>query len=203
MDLERNGCKMRSKGAKGYLPLFITGLCLFTLLVTKFLLMSAGIVSGDGVLCFDVDSDDCIYIGTMNKIRVYRDGELLREIQPPTSRYYSFYIEDDKLIIGCASDNKGGQYDLNGNEISYGTYSFSDIEREASSRKNVTVNGHTYKLTNTLGITPYKIVRDGETVHQMSTADYIFNGLPFWVFLGFLSITLAVLILAKVSEMRK
>lgn len=194
---------MSKKYVNSNLFLFIIGMCLFAVLVTRFLLMSAGIVSGVGVLCFDVDSNESIYIGTMNRIRVYRDGNYIREIQPPTSRYYNFYIKDDKLVIGCASDNKGGQYDLNGNEISYGTFSFSDIEHTASSRKNITVNGHTYKLKNTIGIMPYKIVRDGEVVHQMSAIDYIFNGLPFWGVFVLLAVTLVVLILAKVSEIRE
>lgn len=119
----------------------------FLLFACRFGLMTFGVITSGSVLNFDVDSEENIYIGTMGQIQVYKDGTLLRTINPPTSRAYNFYIENDQLIIGVASGGEGGRFDLEGNELSYGDFSYYEIE-DVASKKSVNVNGHQYKHTN-------------------------------------------------------
>ena len=182
--------------------LFIVGVCIFLLQFIKIYLSFSGAIPDGSVLGFDVDSSERIYIGTIDQINVYHNGTLQRKISPPTSRTYRFYIENDKLIIGCVPDGKGGTYDLEGNELSYGEFSYDEIEQVAKHKK-VVVNGHEYQLSSNLGITPYIITRDGIEVYQMSTIDYFFNGLPYWSIWICLSLAAVFLILLKVSDLQK
>ena len=181
--------------------LFVVGLSLFILFFIKVFLSASGVIPDGRIFGFAVDSNENVYIGTMKRINVYKDGNLLRKIDPPTSRSYQFYIENDQLIIGCAVDNKGGTFDLEGKELSYGEYSYDEIEHVAK-RKIVTVNEHLYQLNGSLGITPYTITRDGVEVYRMSTMDYLFNGLPYWIVWICLSLAAVFLILLKVSELQ-
>ena len=182
--------------------LFIVGVCIFLLQFIKIYLSFSGVIPDGSILDFDVDSSENIYIGTIDQINVYHNGTLFRQISPPTSRKYRFYIENDRLIIGCVTDGKGGTYDLEGNELSYGEFLYDEIEQVAKHKK-VVVNGHEYHLSTNLGMTPYVITRDGIKVYQMSAIDYFFNALPYWSIWICLSIVAVFLILLKVSDMQK
>lgn len=171
----------------------------FLFLTTRLFLVSAGVITDGEILSFDVDSEENLYVGTLGQISVYNDGTLIRKIAPPTSRAYCFYIEDDQLIIGIVSDGKGGVFDLYGKELSYGNLSYYDIEN-SSKQNNIVVNGHEYKLSNSFGVLPYKILRDGVEVYHMSSLDYLFNGLPFWLTLICLFVAIIFVVFLKVSD---
>lgn len=173
----------------------------FLFFICQDVLMTFGVITSGRVLNFDVDSEENIYIGTMGQIQVYKDGTLLRTINPPTSRAYNFYIENDQLIIGVASDGEGGRFDLEGNELSYGDFSYYEI-KDIASKKSINVNGHQYRHTNGF-FTPYKITCDGVEVYRMPTLDYIFNGFPFAVANAVVFINIAVFVLRKVPEVMK
>ena len=184
---------------KSNIACFFAALIGFVLLLTRAFLASSGIISDGMPLSFDVDSEENIYIGTMGRISVYKDGSHVRDIRLPTSRAYCFYIENDELVIGCVSDGKGGIYDLEGRELSYGELSYYDIE-DIAGHRNVEVNGHDYKLSEYYGILPYEITRDGVQVYRMPTVDYIFNGLPFWLAVFFIFSAIIFLVVLKVSD---
>lgn len=151
------------------------------------------------ILSFDVDSKGNIYIGTYELIRVYKDNSLIRIIESPDSRNYCFYIENDQLIIGCSGDKKGGTYDLEGNELSYGEFTFEEVE-DASSTKELVANGHLYKLNEYFGFAPYTITCDGVEVYRMPTLDYVFNGIPFILIMGVMAFSGIFFILLKLSD---
>lgn len=158
----------------------ILGVLGFVLFFGREYLIALGTITNGAVLGFDVDSEENIYIGTMKQILVYKDGTLLRTINQQTSEAYRFYIKNDQLIIGYEEDGEGGRYDLEGNELSYGEFSYDEIKAVAS-KKNISVNGHQYKLIKNLGFTPYKITCDGVEVYRMPALDYFFNGPPYVV----------------------
>lgn len=179
--------------------LLLAGLCSFSLFLAEILASSAGLIPEGQVQGFAVDSSGNLYIGRMNRIYVYQDGILLREIRPPTSRSYCFYIENDQLILACASDGLGGVFDLEGRELSYGELSYNEV-RTIAKQKSITVNGHLYKISDNFGISPYRITRDGVEIHRMSNMDYLFHGLPYIVIHLILWFIIVCLILIKVSD---
>ncbi|MBR5343848.1 MAG: hypothetical protein IK149_08125 [Oscillospiraceae bacterium] len=146
---------------------------------------------------FDLDSEENIYIGTENRICVIRSGEIVRTIPAPTSRAYAFYIQDDRLIIGDVSDGKGGVYDLDGNELSYGDYSYSQVEKLAKGNP-ISVNGHEYRLKNSVFSGPCSVTRDGELVFQAESS--FFDGLSYWVSLSALTLTFVTLVFCVMSK---
>ena len=188
-----------SSSAKTTIALFIVGACLILLQLTRLFLVAAGEIPDGWPMDFAVDSEENLYIGTINRIDVYQDGVLLRRISPPTSRSYRFTIENDQLIIGCASDQKGDVFDLEGNALFYGALTYNEVESKAN-RRSVAVNGHEYRFSGNWGLTPYVITRDGAEVYRMSTPDYVFNAFPYWGLFACLSLAAVFLILMKVSE---
>ena len=145
---------------------------------------------------FAVDGTENIYIGCREQIRVIRNGQQAESIPVPTSRSYCFYIEDDVLYIGCSFDGRGGAYDLHGNELSHGDYTYSQIEAKTS-YQNAAVNGHHFHYgTDWFGV--YTVTRDGVTVFQ--TERSFFDGIQYWLCLAILAlafITLALILLSK------
>lgn len=190
-----------SSSAKSTIALAVVGVCLFLLQLTRLFLSAAGVIPEGWILDFAVDSEERLYIGTMGRIDVVQDGVLLCSIEPPTSRAYRFIIENDRLIIGCASDGKGGVFDLEGKELSYGELSYGEVE-SAAKKKSLTVNGHEYRLSGNWGLMPYVITRDGVEVYRMSTLDYVFNAFPYWCLWACLSLAAVMLILVKVSALQ-
>ena len=180
----------------------ITVILWFILFMAKLFLSSTGAIGNGAVLSFDVDSNENIYIGTMGKINVYKDGLRVKSITLHNDDQYRFYIENDTIIIGFASGGKSGIYDLDGNELSADGVAYSDIG--SISKKNTSfVNGHEYKFSNGLGLLPYTITRDGAEVHRMSTLDYLLNGFPFGLACLFLFFLTAVFVIIKASAYQK
>ncbi len=146
---------------------------------------------------FDLDSEESIYIGTENRICVIQNGEIVRTIPAPTSRAYAFCIENDRLIIGVASDGKGGVYDLDGNELSYGDYSYSQVEKLAKGNP-ISVNGHEYRLKIPVLSGPCSVTRDGELVFEAESS--FFDGISYWVSLSVLTLAFVMLVFCLLSK---
>lgn len=182
------------------LPLFILVVLpgVLVLWFGRTLAVSEGKAAGE-IYGFGVDSEENIYVATEKKIKVYRDGALIQIFDPPTNRAYALTVENDRIIIGCASDGKGGAYDLEGNELSYGDYSYSEIKRHV--KHTVFVNGHEYRLRTTFGMSPYTVTRDGEIVVQAEVS--FFEGLPYWCCLLILTLGLVALAFYFLSESAK
>ena len=133
---------------------------------------------------FAVDADENIYLGYMNRIDVYHDGELLRIIDPPTNKGYILSIEDDKLLIGQKVSNKIRVYDLYGNFLEDSELSYYTLKETVRKTKVIEQNGKAFTIHNYWGMKPLEVKCDGVVVYKMSSIDYIFNGLPSWVLLS-------------------
>lgn len=160
---------MKANGkSKNYILLFIACLTYFMIVLTGIILMINGTVVLS-ICGFAVDSQDRIYIGTANEIRVYEYGEFTNSINPQTSRSYRFTITDDDYIL-LSTSTKVYRMDLNGqivdteddpgasvyNQISYGR------------RKFVSKKGDTYRLSSIFGWT--EITKNNtETVYHIDT----------------------------------
>jgi len=175
--------------------LCFVSVCMFVLFFGRIYLVSCGKATGS-YQGFDVDSEEIIYVGTMEQIRKIKNGKVIETISPPTTRSYCFYIENDTLFIGCFSDSKGGVYDLHGNEISYGNIRCNDVEEKAKG-KTMLVNDHEYRVrTDIFG--SYKVFCDGVMVYQSDNS--FFDGFSYWVSFSFTVILFAVLVLGKLTE---
>lgn len=167
---------------KKIVALFAAILCLFAVAIARLLLSANEVISHGPLQGFSVDSEENIYIGTPKKIEVYQNNRKLRTVDPGTSRYYCFYIEDDKLIIGHASDYSSYIYDLYGNFISDGEDNYTVVKDEAKRRILIEQNGKQYVLKQYFGFKPYEVLCNDEIVFKQSTLDFCFYGLPFWIF---------------------
>ncbi len=191
-------CDEAKSGASSFVVNLFFGIvivCLFILFFGRMTFISRGEIVGS-LQGFDVDSKGNIYIGAENKIIVINNGEQVESIVPPTNRSYCFYIDSDVLYIGCASDSKGGAYDLDGNEISYGGFSYSQIKEKAKGRSFI-VDKHEYTIRyNYWGA--YTVTRDGNIVYQ--TARSFFEGFTYWFCLVLLSVVFVFFVLVKLSQ---
>lgn len=177
----------------------------FFLIVTPlffFLVLGRSIAVSDGkaagrICGFGVDSEENVYVATESRIKVYRDGEMIRTIKPPPNRTYALYLDKDRLVIGTADTGEGGYYDLEGNELSRGDLSWEGIERQAKERKAM-VNGHEYRLRWSIGQSPYYVTRDGEVILRAEPS--FFEGLPYWCLLTALIAFFAAFVLAMLSK---
>jgi hypothetical protein len=148
---------------------------------------------------FDVDGDKNIYIGTEKQIYVYQNGVLSRVISPPTSRAYCFYIENELLYMGCASDNKGGIYDLEGEEIAYGEIKYSEVKSRANGKLAVR-NGDEYRIRQNL-TGAYTVTCNGELVLQTESSFY--ESIWYWLCVIGLLLAFVVLFFSLVVKTRK
>lgn len=171
--------------------------CLLGLFVGRMFLLSDGQIDGK-LYGFSVDNEERIYIGTSSAIKVYKDFTLIKTISLPTSRAYCFFINNDKLYIGCASDNKGGIYDLEGNEIEYGNYTYSQILRE-SRDKIIHINDHEYVLTSNM-FGSYYVTRDGVIAYQSDNS--FFDGFSYWFTIALLTIIFVFFVFLKLEKMK-
>ena len=121
---------------------------------------------------FAVDKDDNVYIGTERAINVYRDGTLLREINPRTSRAYQFTINADNQILLATSTNVY-LMDILGTVVEEPNISALDTYSSLSWKKSfVSASGDIYQLKHPLGWT--RIVKNGtETVYKVSLLSYV------------------------------
>ena len=168
--------------------------CMLALLFGRIYLVSCGKATGS-YQGFDVDSKENIYVGTMKQIRKIKDGKIVESISPPTNRAYCFCIENDTLLIGCASDSKGGIYDLHGNEISYGGIRYKDVEKKAKG-KTILFNGHEYKIHTSI-FESYKISRDGVIVYQSDNS--FFDGFSYFLSFMLAIFLFGILVLIKLA----
>ena len=172
-------------------------LCAF--IMAKFVLDSCGIVHMGALEGFAVDSQENLYLGyagDRGSIEVYHDGELIREIKPPTNKGFFFMIEDDKLIIGREASKKVGVYDLYGNSLDESElgYDYDTVKRTVAKTKVIEQNGKYFTLNKYLGFKPFEIMCDGVVIYRMSTLAYILNGPPFMFYAVFAAMCALVLI---------
>ena len=143
---------------------------LFPIMLFSFMLISSGKVS-TSYNNFAIDSYDRIYIGKRNAIEVYEDGELVKTINPFSSRTYAFTIQNNDTLL-LSTSTVEYVLDLDGNIISSrednGTNTYNKIK---NNKEFITENGKSYKLENHLG--RYSIVCDGVIVYQMPDFDYV------------------------------
>ena len=145
---------------------------------------------------FDIDAGQSIYIGTEKKIYVYKDGVLLRTILPPTSRAYCFYIENELLFIGCASDDTGGVYHLSGDQISYGNIRYSKVKSKAN-YKVATKDGHEYRISQNL-MGSYYVTCDNELILQTESSFY--DSIWYWLSLAILVLFFIIFVLILMTS---
>lgn len=155
-------------------------------------------IETSGIYAFSVDSEENIYIGTRNEITVIQEGTPQRKIYFDADDGYYFCIENDEILVAYGTD-LFYRFDLEGNKLPTGDVNYDEI-KAASSERSVNIKGHYYEMHKNLGIMPYTITCDGIEVYRMTTLDYIFNGLPFFVFLALVMLGTVVLVLVKLSE---
>lgn len=118
---------------------------------------------------FAVDSQDRLYIGIPEEIRVYEADTLVDCLPAHTSRSYVFTIAENDTIL-LSTSTKIYIMDLSGNVLSekddIGADTYNQMQYK---RKNfVSSNGDSYQLKSVFGRT--KIVKNGTTtVFQIST----------------------------------
>ena len=121
---------------------------------------------------FAVDKDECLYIGKEYTIEVYKNDELLRTINPQTSRAYIFTILNGDTIL-LSTSTKVYTMDLYGNVLSEKeddmTKVYNDLQK--AKKEFVAVNGEKYHLQNTFGRT--YIIKDSNVIYEMPLLDYI------------------------------
>ncbi len=141
----------------------VVGLCLILILtgtVTPF------------ISSFAVDSNDRLYIGIQNEIRVYEEDILINTINPKTSRAYVFTIDKHNNIL-LSTSTKKYLMDLDGNVLDVqedqGANMYNQIQYNR--KKFVSVKGDVYKLTSAIGWT--RIIKNGEDiVYQISLLSF-------------------------------
>ena len=182
------------KFAAIYIPLTVL------LFFLKIILVSAGTVP-DEMMGFDVDEEGNLWIGRRGRITVYKDGEVLRTVTPPTSRDYSFFLQEDKMIVHCATTyEKIEEYDLSGNYLGESLLNLDEFKATLRNRDTIERNGNLYVMKKYGGIKPYEVFCNGERIYQMSTSDYIFNGFPNTVFRIVSMVILVFLVLLILSD---
>jgi len=117
------------------------------------------------VVCFGVDSNDCLYVGFGDKIEVYEGKTMIRELSPKTSKSYLFTIlPDDVILLTTASVDY--KLNLDGSIIekteNAGSGLYNDMQK--GKRTFMSPNGDFYKMRSVLGQTT--IEKNGDTVYQ-------------------------------------
>lgn len=154
-------------------------------MILSFLLISTGKVS---MSCnnFAVDASGKLYVGKKYSIEVYENGDLIKTINPLSSRTYAFTIQNDNTILLSTSSIEY-LLDLKGNIISskedVGSSTYNKIKKNNSF---VSTSGKTYELKSCFG--KYSIVCDNIIVYEMPKFDYIikllYNSSYFVFFIG-------------------
>ena len=152
--------------------LIVTVPLLLALLVSSSILYFSS--SGDGrVTCFSVDSNGSLYIGKRGRIEVWQQGQLIRTIDPQTSRSYIFRVQENDTILLSTSTTLYTMA-LNGDilktEEDHGAHMYNELQRQ--NRNGITNGESTYTRRNSILGT--KIVKDGtEIVYRMSPRAYL------------------------------
>lgn len=170
-------------------------IAMFVLFFGRMILASTGKIVGD-IKGFDVDEEENIYIGREKWIDVINNGVVIGHIDPPPTRSYSFFVENDTLYIGCTTGNTGGIYNLRNKELSYGEVSYEKAKSMAKGN-TITVNNHKYRLM--LGLLEsYQVTKDGIVVYK--TEKSLFDGFSYWCSLAFFSLVFISFVFLKMSE---
>lgn len=187
---------------KTILMLIVIVIIQLSWIVAREVLSSMGLVSPGGMMGYAVDSEERVYIGKgYYKIEVYKDGQNVKTIRTPNTKGYCFYIEEDKLIIGCAGRTyQNDVYDLDGKKVSSIEMSYDQIRREAARRKQIEQNGNTYILRDHHGFKPYEILRNDEVILRMTQVEFFFESWPFLLLFSLGFIAMAILVLSLVSQ---
>lgn len=98
---------------------------------------------------FAVDSSEKIYIGKNSAIEVYENGTQIKTINSMSSRYYTFAIENDNMLMATAE--KLYILDLEGNIISEKDVNTSQTMRALESVTDYEVNGNVYSFDKSFG----------------------------------------------------
>lgn len=122
---------------------------------------------------FALDSAERLYVGKNTGIEVYENGNKIRTISPPSSRFYVFTISDDKIVSSVGEMiyvmNLEGEI-IEKRTISYDTH----LKLKRNSKRFVSESGNEYISSSCLGY--YRIMRsDGLCVYSMPVLDYIVN----------------------------
>lgn len=174
----------------------------FVWAISRGILISTGALHKGYIQGFAVDSEGNYYIGQWEKIEVFNGTEQIRAFSPQTSRSYTFVIKDDKLFIAYSFDSSLEEYDLYGNFISESRESYGDVVN--AGRKSINMkfeqNGNVYEIKDYHQFKPYEIFINGELVYKMSTLDFLYYGVPYYIWFSVEFIMISIMAIIFVGE---
>lgn len=159
-------------------PLIIAASFSGLVIILHLFFSAAGITSGT-IQGFALDAQENLYIGVGKKIFVYAAGKEVDVLYPPVSMIFRFFIQDEKLVIGCQDRRVTRIYDLSGNYISRSDLTYEEVLAIAESQKTIEQNGNVYSYVDYSGFKPAEIRCNGNVIFKMSYLDFLFTGLPF------------------------
>lgn len=180
------------------IPLIVVVL-FFSAVISKEILANEDVIHQSSVQDFAVCSDGKIIVGYMDKIDVFQDGKLSFSFRPPTPRAYRFYVENDRIVIGC-SDGFTEIYDVEGKFLEDSDLSYNKVVSISHDTKYVSASGEQYKVSDGFGFKPFEIKCGNETIVRQDILDYHFNGAPFWLFWALAFLNMAVLVIALIDK---
>lgn len=180
------------------IPLIVVVL-FFSAAISKDILANEDVIHRSSAQDFAVCSDGMILVGYMDKIDVFQDGKLSFSFRPPTSRAFRFYVENDRIVIGC-SDGFTKIYDVTGNFVEDSELSYDAVKSTAQDIRYIAESGEEYKIADALGFKPFEIKCGDETIVRQDILDYHFNGAPFWLFWALAFLNMAVLVIALIDK---
>lgn len=180
------------------IPLIVVVL-FFSVVISKDILASSGIVKKSSMQDFGVCSDGKIIVGYREKIEVFQDGKILFSFKPPTPRAYRFYVENDRIVIGC-SDGFTETYDVEGKFLEDSKLSYNEVKSTAQKTQYKAENGEKYTVVDAFGFKPFEIKCGNETIVRQNILDYHFNGAPFWLLWAVAFLNMVVLVIALIDK---
>lgn len=180
------------------IPLVVVVL-FFSAAISKEILANEDVIHRSSAQDFAVCSDGMILVGYMDKIDVFQDGKLSFSFRPPTSRAFRFYVENDRIVIGC-SDGFTKIYDVTGNFVEDSELSYDAVKSTAQDIRYIAESGEEYKIVDSFGFKPFEIKCGDETIVRQDILDYHFNGAPFWLFWALAFLNMVVLVIALIDK---
>lgn len=180
------------------IPLIVV-VIFFSTVISKDILASRGVINKSSMQDFGVCSDGKIVVGYRGKIEVYQGGKIVFSFRPPTPRAYRFYIDSDKIVIGC-SDGYTAIYDIEGKFVEESRLSYYEVKSAAQEIQYKAESGEQYKVVDALGFKPFEIKLGNETIVRQNILDYHFNGAPFWLFWALAFLNMVVLVIALIDK---
>ena len=162
-------------------------LCLLlgtSLALSRYYFENKGLIEDGAVQGFDIDKEGNLYIGYINCINVYRDGALIRKLDPPTSRGYYFCVENDELAIRVDTSSVK-IYSLDGELLRECTQRDYDVKAHSSEKtfanNTITRYGKEYRMQSYLGFKPFEIQCDGVAIYTETEHNHFYYGGPFFL----------------------